>query len=205
MRIFRVLYGVLAALGACMVVVTVTPLVPWWARHLAGPWTDPRGEVLIVLGGSVVGTDQIGISSYWRTVYAGRVYRAGGVERVVISGGSANAGSTPVSVLMRPFLAGLGVPAERIECETSSTSTRENAAAVAHMLAGDGHSKVLLTSDYHMYRAFRAFRKAGLTVLPHPFPDALKRSQTRMNRWQVFLELSAETGKIVYYRLRGWI
>jgi uncharacterized SAM-binding protein YcdF (DUF218 family) len=204
MKYLRLLYGCLAALGALMVLVTVTPLVPWWARTLAGPWTDPRGEVVIVLGGSRVGADEIGISSYWRTVYAARVYRGGGVKQFVITGGPPNDG-VPIAVLMRTFLAGMGVPPDAIAVETASTSTRENALYVTRLLAGDPRQRVLLTSDYHMFRAWRAFRKAGLETLPHPFPDAIKRSQSRWNRWQVFIELSIETCKIGYYFLRGWI
>ena len=65
--------------------------------------------------------------------------------------------------------------------------------------------KVLLTSDYHMFRAYRAFRKAGIDVQPRPFPDAIKQSMSRMNRWPVFLGLCTETTKIAYYFMRGWI
>ena len=63
---------------------------------------------------------------------------------------------------------------------------------------------MLLTSDYHMFRARRAFRKAGLEVEPRPFPDADKRLNNWRARWQVVLDLGVETVKIVYYRVRGW-
>jgi hypothetical protein len=45
-----VLTASLASPGALLVIVTVTPLVSWWATALAAPWDDPRGEVLIGLG-----------------------------------------------------------------------------------------------------------------------------------------------------------
>jgi uncharacterized SAM-binding protein YcdF (DUF218 family) len=84
---------------------------------------------------------------------------------------------------MREFLACQGVPVTAIEVEMRSSNTRENALNVARLLAGENRGKVLLTSDYHMYRAARAFAKAGLTVAPWPFPDGIKRSQRRLNRW----------------------
>jgi hypothetical protein len=56
-----------------------------------------------------------------------------------------------------------------------------------------------------MFRAYRAFRKAGIDVQPCPFPDALKQSTSRANRWAVFLGLCIETSKIAYYFARGWI
>ena len=64
---------------------------------------------------------------------------------------------------------------------------------------------MLLTSDYHMLRAKRAFLKLGVVVQPRPIPDALKRATNWQGRWPVFLDLVSETTKILYYRARGWI
>jgi uncharacterized SAM-binding protein YcdF (DUF218 family) len=62
-----------------------------------------------------------------------------------------------------------------------------------------------MTSDYHMFRAVRTFRKAGLAVSPRPIPDALKRYGSRLNTWSAFVDETAESVKIVYYAFRGWI
>jgi len=48
-----------------------------------------------------------------------------------------------------------------VVAENYSRSTRENALNTARLLAGDTGTLVLMTSDFHMYRALRAFRKAG--------------------------------------------
>ena len=64
---------------------------------------------------------------------------------------------------------------------------------------------MLLTSDFHMYRAQRTFKKAGLDVLPRPFPDVRKRATSLLGRWEAFLDLTYETAKIVGYYVRGWI
>lgn len=195
----RALLRCLAFLGALMVLATVTPLVNWWAARLAGPWDDPAGEILIVLGGDSLDDETIGHGSYWRTVYVSRAWRTGAFRRVVVSG------EGPVSRPMERFLRAEGVPAEAIQLESRSTSTRENALFVSEMLAQETGSKVLLTSDYHMFRAVRAFRKAGLKVEPRPIPDALKRGQRPLARWSVFLDLMVEAGKIAVYAVRGWI
>jgi uncharacterized SAM-binding protein YcdF (DUF218 family) len=65
--------------------------------------------------------------------------------------------------------------------------------------------KVLLTSDYHMYRAYWCFRRAGVDVIPRPVPEMLKRVSSWPTRWTAAIELSIETAKIVGYRFRGWI
>ena len=66
-------------------------------------------------------------------------------------------------------------------------------------------AKVLLTSDYHMYRAHRVFAKQGIQVEPRPIPDVLKRGAGWRGRWPAFLDLLTESAKILYYRARGWI
>ncbi len=72
-----------------------------------------------------------------------------------------------------------------------------------HPLEGAPGVKVLLTSDYHMFRAARTFARAGLKVGEWPVPDALKGGWRR--RWPAFLDELVETTKIGYYFSRAWI
>ena len=202
MRVRRLATRIFACIGLLYVTVSATPLVNWWAAGLAGRWEDPTGDTLIVLGGSVFEDGIIGESSYFRSMYAIRAYRAGQFRRIVVSGGGA--GQT-VSNAMREFIVGSGVPAEVVTTESASLSTRENALDTARLLSGDGSRKVLMTSDYHMLRASRAFSKAGLVVEPRPIPDALKRAARWSGRWAVFLDLSTESLKLGYYYARRWI
>ena len=167
------------------------------------PWNDPKGDILIVLGADVQSDGTLGPESYWRAVYAARAWREGGIQKVVVSGGASNGYS--IAAPIRDFLVCQGVPAPAIATENRATSTRENALYVRDLLSGAPGRKVLLTSDYHMFRAARCFRKVGMDVAPRPFPDALKRINSWTARWDVFLTLSEETVKIVYYRLHGWI
>jgi len=192
----------LATLGFVVTVVCATPLVMWWAGQLAGEWGNPYGQALLVLAGSALEDGLLGESSYWRSVYAVRVWRGGGFLQVVIAGGPPR---QPAAEAMRRFLIAEGVPADKIRFETGSSNTRESALNMARLLAGDTTGKVLLTSDYHMFRASRAFRRAGVEILPHPFPDAIKRGHAWINRPAIFVNLSIESAKIIYYRLRGWI
>jgi len=199
--ILRLILAVLVGTSLLVFAVMFTPLVPWWARQLAGPWNDPAGDVLIVLAGSGLEDGVMGQSSYLRAVYAVRAYRQAPYSKVVVSGG----GPTHPALAMRDFLACQGIPADRIAVEGAATSTHENALYVKNLLANTPGRKVLLTSDYHMYRAQRAFAKAGLATLPHPFPDAIKRSASRAGRWPIFFDLSSEAVKGAYYYVRGWL
>ena len=192
----------LAAFGLLFAIVSLTPLVSWWTDQLAKPWQGAEGDVLVVLAGSHQG-DVIGESSYLRALYAVRAYRQCHYRKIFISGyQSAEA--------MREFLVGQSVPADRIELEPRATSTRENVEFLAPLMrrevqANAGTRLVLLTSDYHVYRSVRLFRKAGFAMRTFPAPDALKRTGFPEKRWLAFVDLCQETAKIVYYQGRGWL
>jgi uncharacterized SAM-binding protein YcdF (DUF218 family) len=180
-------------------VMFVPYLLQPWIAALTGPWTEARGDVLVVLGNEVTPGRLVGLKTYWRCVYAVFAWREGGFHEIVVSGGGG------MSEAMRDFLVGSGVPATAIREESKSLSTRENALFVSEMLGKSPGRVVLLTSDFHMFRAYRAFRKCGLDVLPRPFPDAGKNVNTLTMRWPVFVGLVEETVKIAAYRARGWI
>jgi uncharacterized SAM-binding protein YcdF (DUF218 family) len=202
-RILCAVITFLAGLGLLVVVITVTPLTSWWTSRLMGPWNDPPGEILVVLASDAT-ENMIGFDSYWRAVYAVRVFRQGGIRNIVLTGGPP-AGSDPIAITMARFLESQGVPREVIILETRANSTRENALFTKPLLANLTGRKVLLTSDYHMWRAIRTFHKAGIDIQPRPIPDLLKQTPHWLRRWAVFLELVRESGKIGYYFLRRWI
>ncbi|HSW48993.1 MAG TPA: YdcF family protein [Bryobacteraceae bacterium] len=193
----------LACIGALFVLATATPIDYWWATALSGRWNGPSGDVLIVLGGSTLDYGSVGGSSYWRGVYAALFYRQARYSQIVLSGGPP--GDSSAAFALRQFLLAQGVPEQVIRLEDASTTTRENALFTAALLKDTPGRKLLLTSDYHMYRAARAFERAGLEVATLPFPDVRKRERSWRGRWPAFLDLVEESLKIGYYFIRGWI
>lgn len=196
-RIWKGLRGLATALGILMAVVTATPLVDGLGALLAGGWDDARGDTLIVLTGSSLENGIIGESSYWRSVYAVLFWREAHYRTIWITG--YGEGSLTAAELMRNFLVGQGVPADRIRVETASRNTRESAVAMARLLADDTGRKVLMTSDYHMFRSRRLFARAGLEVATLPVPDARKRGGRWRTRWPAFLDVAEEIVKIAWY------
>jgi len=190
--------------GVLVLVASSTPLVKVWAASLANPWYDSgHCQTLIVLGGAESEDGVLGYSSYWRSVYAVRAYRAHPFKRIFISGGSGSTPSTAESMAL--FLAASGVPSEIIRLDSKSKSTRENALFTFRVIGAEPGCKELMTSDFHTFRASRAFREVGMDVRPTPVPDALKRSSSWNQRWLVLFDVAVETAKIVVYKWRGWI
>ena len=187
----------LAGIGLIAVLITITPIVSWWAHAYSGPIEQPKGDILIVLSAANDDHSLISFSSYWRARYALLAWRAGGFQKIVISGGGGPG--------ILDFLVVEGIPRKDIVAEWQSNSTRENGINTVRLVSGMPGKKVLLTSDFHMYRAIRVFRKLGVDVTPMPVPDVLTSSKHWDARFPAFETLVVESTKIVYYRLHGWI
>jgi uncharacterized SAM-binding protein YcdF (DUF218 family) len=56
-----------------------------------------------------------------------------------------------------------------------------------------------------MFRALRVFRKLGIEAAPMAVPDALHSTEHWNGRFSAFEIMVAESAKIVYYGLRGWL
>jgi uncharacterized SAM-binding protein YcdF (DUF218 family) len=194
----RVAQFSLLGIGLFVVAILVSPATSWYARMLAGSWDDSDGDVLIVLAGSNSEDGIMGESTYLRCAYAVRAVKNGSFRHVVLAGFGA-------ATYMRDFLIFHGIPAGIVQTETRSKSTRENALFTRTLIGSLPGRKVLLTSDYHMFRARRTFQRAGIDVLALPFPDAIKRSQHLEGRMPSFITEGIESAKIVYYFAHGWI
>ncbi len=135
-------------------------------------------EAIVVLGGSIVPAvpplrpDPKLSDSSDRVWHAARLFHRGLAPRIVVSGGSyaVQTGQAPPTqteaMAMRQFLLALGVPDERIVMEGRSLNTIENMLETRALV---GTAPVaLVTSAYHMPRALRLARQAGLSAAAFP-------------------------------------
>jgi uncharacterized SAM-binding protein YcdF (DUF218 family) len=197
-KIGRWIYRLLAFIGLTTVLVLSTPIVSWWAQAYSGPIEQPKGDIIILL--SAAADDLYGgisYSSYWRARQALFAWQTGGFSKIVICG------SGDPGIL--DFLIADGIPREAFVIEPRSINTRENALETARLIQNLPGKKVLLTSDFHMYRALRAFRKVGIEVAPMAVPDVLHSTEHLNGRFSAFETMLAESAKIAYYAARGWI
>jgi uncharacterized SAM-binding protein YcdF (DUF218 family) len=189
--------NLLAGIGLITVLAITTPLVSWWASAYAGPIAEPRGDILILLSAAADDNGGISYSSYWRARQALVAWQTGSFKKIVISGGGGPG--------ILNFLVAEGIPRDAMIAEWRSMSTHESGAAVAALVRDMPGKKVLLTSEFHMYRALRVLKKAGVEATPMAVPDVLHATEHWYGRFQAFETMLVETTKIVDYGLRGWI
>lgn len=138
------------------------------------PDASPTADVAIVLGGATRGPapprpgPDLGEAAD-RVLFAAELFRAGKVQRIVVSGGNLpwGAETEPEAETIRKLLVVWGVPENAIVAAGSSRTTAENAREVKGLWPSlHAGSALLVTSAAHMPRALAAFRKAGLPVTP---------------------------------------
>lgn len=196
-RVVRRAEQALAFFGLLVLLVVATPLVSWWASAYAGPMERPKGDVLILLSAAKDENGGISYSSYWRAREAVYAWQTGGFTKIVVTGGGGPG--------ILNFMLANGVPRSVLVAEWRSNSTRENALNVARLLEGEPGRRVLVTSDFHMYRSLRVFRKVGIDAAPMAVPDVLHGAEHWPGRFAACWTMILESAKIVYYWLRGWM
>ncbi|MBX9947109.1 MAG: YdcF family protein [Reyranella sp.] len=133
-------------------------------------------DAIVVLGGSIVPADPPALpepsltESSDRVWEAARLYHRGLAPRIIASGGArdqqVDGRGTSEAEAMRVFLRDLGVPAAAIVTEELSLNTLGN---VRHLRELVKDNRVaLVTSAYHMPRALRLARRAGLKAEAFP-------------------------------------
>lgn len=136
--------------------------------------TTRDADAIVVLGGGrdadqpqYGGGDTVGSFTLERLRYAAKLQRATGLP-VLVSGGAVFGHRVPEAELMRKTLAqDFHVSATWVEAR--SRSTEENALYSRAILEAAGKKRVWLVTDaWHMPRAIRAFRRAGVDAMMAP-------------------------------------
>ena len=124
--------------------------------------------------------------------------------RIVLSGGNArlSGGGPAEAVLARDLLIGMGLDAKRIDVESTSRTTYENAVNTRALLGDVSGTTLLVTSAAHMPRAVGVFRQVGLAVVPWPCAYLTEGDLAgAFGRWDDFAQGTSNT----WAALHEWI
>ena len=174
-------------------------------------------DAIVLLGGALRGDTRKGnmpdMNQYAdRLVYAVALFKAGKADYLVLTGGS-QPGSRSEAHLMQDVLTIMGVPTKAMILEDQSKNTHDNAVNTARLLQERGMNRILLVSSaFHMPRAYALFSKQGLDVIPAPTDfQQVKLTSTLPSGIPCVKNLVRTTEalhEIVgyrVYRMRGWL
>jgi uncharacterized SAM-binding protein YcdF (DUF218 family) len=141
--------------------------------------TQPFDVGIILTGGMILNKESTPTEIFPdktadRFIQPLRLYKAGKLKKILISGGITDLkiireDVTNETLKVAQLLEELGVKKEDILLETKARNTRENALYSIKILKKNpqlGNHYVLFTSAFHLRRAKECFEKAGLKVTP---------------------------------------
>jgi uncharacterized SAM-binding protein YcdF (DUF218 family) len=145
-----------------------------------------KAEVIIVLGGG----------SHERPLRAAELFKENAAPRIIISG----AGDDEIN---RQLLLKAGVPAEAIQVEGKSQTTRENAEFTIKLLrAGKIRSAILVTSWYHSRRALKTFEHVAPEITFYSRPSYFAFARDDWKKLGIIKRMRLEFLKLPGYWIR---
>ncbi|MCE7946855.1 MAG: YdcF family protein [Chloroflexi bacterium CFX4] len=195
-RTLRYLLFSLAVLTVGLPLLGATVIYAYGQVDRAAP-----ADVIVILG---AGTRYDGTPSFSyarRIRHALALYRQGYAPRLICTGGYTQQRPKSEGAACADMLRANGIPESAIFYEESSRNTEENALYTYQIMAANGWQSVLIVSDnYHLFRAEAMFRTHGLTVSSSP---AQMSSGTLT--WQTALRnMFRETAAFAWWMLRSW-
>ncbi|HEX3050916.1 MAG TPA: YdcF family protein [Aggregatilineaceae bacterium] len=149
-------------------------------------------DVIVVLGGSRPAIER-------RVQHAVKLYEAGYAPYILCAGGVMVREGVSEARQCADDAERRGVPAEAIVLEASSHNTWENAEACARVMDTYGwDDAVLVTDDFHLWRANWMFRDQGVTVWPSPAQATGRGLSMREEVFSVARELGATVWTVCY-------
>lgn len=146
--------------GVCLAAWIVIFLVEWKIIRAMFCRCDEQADWVVVLGAQVRGTRIT--NSLKRRLNTAAVYLKKYPDaKVVVSGGQGPGEAVAEAEAMALYLEECGISRERIRLEDRSTSTRENLRFTAKFVDRERDKIVIVTNDFHIYRASVIARQEG--------------------------------------------
>ncbi len=144
-----------------------------------------------------------------RILEAVRLYYAGRINKIFISGGSGLLldQTHKESQLLKDYLKSINVPEEDIIIETESRNTHENAVEAAKVLRPTESSDtyLLITSASHFRRAAKCFENEGFTFDSYPVDYCSRKICANPETWLIPAPSAFTTWNMLLHEIAGYV
>lgn len=160
------------AVTGCLLVILLASMYTFAAFYVGRQATvdnKVHSDVIFVPGSKAFHGKGYNICLVARVKHAVSLYQSGYASRLMFSGGTDTEDKINEADTMKTIALSLGVPAQDILLERSSTSTWENFQFSTRLLQTHGlQSMIIVTEPFHSPRAVLTARKLGMTVSSSP-------------------------------------
>lgn len=135
------------------------------------PEPDEEAGCVVVLGCGIFPDGHLSLSLKTRLDAAYEYLEAHPDTLCIVTGGQGDNEPRPEADAMKDYLVSIGIDADRIYTETTSTSTEENlsyALVIMRQLGIERKPVAIATNDYHVYRAKLLATELGLSAFGLP-------------------------------------
>lgn len=139
-------------------------------------------DALIVLGAAIDDDGAPKPMLARRLDRAAALYEAGYAPLIIMTGAQGDDEPMPEAEAMKAYLVARGIPQEAILCESHSYNTRQNLQNAKDIMDTEGlHTAVVVSSDYHLWRALSICGDIGLPATGAGAQNALTVRWTVLN------------------------
>lgn len=125
---------------------------------------DKNADYMIVLGAHVYG-ERMSANLKYRIELAEKYLEANPKTKVILSGGQGHGEKISEAEAMYRYLTQKGIAKERIQKEEASVNTEENMKNSIKAVSLKKKKVIIVSNDFHIYRAVRIAQKLGLTYV----------------------------------------
>ena len=144
-----------------------------------------------------------------RILEAVRLYYAGKIDKIYISGGSGLLldQEHKESQLLKDYLLSINVPEDDIIIETESRNTHENAVEAAKILSPSEKSNtyLLITSASHFRRAAKCFENEGFTFDSYPVDYCSRKIGANPETWLIPAPSAFASWNMLLHEIVGYV
>lgn len=231
-RVSRNVLFVFGAFAIIMLVLAFTSL-PFWARYNLGVKyrnNDKTANTIVLMGGGGYPSKSILMRMHY-TAKLSEVYPNANIV-VAIPGDTSSFVSTTIKTF-QGLIENYQIDSTRVTLEPNGVNTRQQALLISDMISQQivKEPLIVVTSTEHVYRAVRAFRKAGIDLTygqptlnstlesnleykkdelggNNIIPDVGTSISVRYKFWDYLeyeIQVMREYVAILYYKVKGWI
>jgi uncharacterized SAM-binding protein YcdF (DUF218 family) len=209
-RLWRIVWrstiAVLAACGALLLIVRLTPLSDWVIDPLLVRRDLTKSDAIVLLTAWASPDRVLNDPGLRRTLDAAQLYKQGVAQIVVISGRNRSSGSGPTAEVMAELLIDMGVPRAALMVDTESTNTHESAVNITRLARSRSwHALTVVSDPIDMRRALASFRHEGATARAGADVRTALRSPPGFYRLLQLEAAAHEWMGLLYYWWMDWI